>query len=406
MNEAVTTWINRHATPLTEATPEAALTDLAALTDVVGDATIVGLGQTTRAGREIMVLGHRIVRFLVERLGFRALAIQDDESVIADLDHYVLTGKGDATATLKLAWRPWQNTNTVEVVEWIRRYNIEHPDDPVRLHGLNPAVARLSDYDAVIKSVAQVAPEHHSALLGHYAPIRTAHHMGEHVQKARGVHPGRPFVEHARLARDLVASLSGLDADVLAKADLIVEFHANGILGDHDFDGEASRVAARLSKLHHEGGRRIVYWEGIANTAAGPLWLNPFSTDIRNIGSRLRDELGSGYISVAMGFDRGEIHAGQRVPPPQGDFADARFGAAEPDTYLLHLHAPRPAEVNRWFAGRHKIRVVVGVYKPDDDADHYVLGEGLNRLFDAVVRTKTISPTTFIDATPDEVGQR
>lgn len=67
----------------------------------------------------------------------------------------------------------------------------------------------------------------------HLAPIRTAHHTAEHVQRARGIHPGRPFADHARDALALIRSLPDADHDdgILTRMRLIVDFHERSIAG-------------------------------------------------------------------------------------------------------------------------------------------------------------------------------
>lgn len=137
----------------TAAVPLAATGRLDALTDIVGDAVITGFGETTRQSHEIIDLGHRLLRQLVEEKGYRALALSDDESVIAELDEYVRTGTGDVKAILAHAFGPWRITELIEIVEWLRARNLEHPGNPVRIFGLEPAGIRAGHYDEVLNQV-------------------------------------------------------------------------------------------------------------------------------------------------------------------------------------------------------------------------------------------------------------
>lgn len=85
--DEVTNWIRAAAQPFDGSSPDAPLPDT--LIDRIGDAVVVGLGTATRAAHEVAVLAHRVLRELVERKGFRALALLDDETVVAALDAYV-----------------------------------------------------------------------------------------------------------------------------------------------------------------------------------------------------------------------------------------------------------------------------------------------------------------------------
>ncbi|GAA3080809.1 hypothetical protein GCM10020000_78340 [Streptomyces olivoverticillatus] len=118
-------------------------------------------------------------------------------------------GEGSAESALDGAWRPWRTAEMAAALEWIRAFNEEHPDDPVRIFGVKPMQAQDADYDAVLEHVRESAPERLAEVASHLDPIRTAHRIDEHVQRARGTHPGRPFAEHARDALALIRSLPG-----------------------------------------------------------------------------------------------------------------------------------------------------------------------------------------------------
>ncbi|MFE2040238.1 erythromycin esterase family protein [Streptomyces sp. NPDC059477] len=132
MPESVTRWIGQHAHRLSSAGPEGPLTDLRPLADVVCDAEVVALGAATRQSRELSVLAHRMLRFLVEELGFRTLALEGDDASRVGLDTYIGTGAGDPRPMLAGARSFWRTEEMLDVVHWMRSFNRRHPDDPVR----------------------------------------------------------------------------------------------------------------------------------------------------------------------------------------------------------------------------------------------------------------------------------
>ncbi|MFD5462915.1 erythromycin esterase family protein [Kitasatospora sp. NPDC127059] len=176
-------------------------------------ATVVGIGESTRFSRETSGVRDRLFRRLVRDHGFRALAVQDAAGAGTALDAYVNGGAGSAADALAGAWRPWRTAETAAALEWIRAYNRDHADDPVRVYGVKPAQAQPADYEAVLAHVRATAPERLARPAAHLDPIRTAHDVDEHVQRARGIHPGRPFADHAREALALLdAGLGESDA--------------------------------------------------------------------------------------------------------------------------------------------------------------------------------------------------
>jgi erythromycin esterase len=390
-------WIDGNARPLSQLDSAAPLTDLEPMAAMIGDAVVVGLGESTRASRELFVTRLRIFRLLVERLGFRALAIQDNEVISARLDKYVRTAEGDPRRLLTEAWAPWRTEETVEALEWIRSHNARHPDDPVRILGVSPPTAQLFHYDAVAAYVRQVAPERLDDLETHYSPIRTAHDVGEHIQRFRGTHPGRPFVEHARDALTLVASLPGGGGwdEALRYTRTIIEFHDASIAGNVDFNAHARFAADAIARWHRDSGAKVAYWDGVPFVAAG----GPFDVKISSgqqvdgPGGRLRRHLGERYLAVLLGFRNGRIHDHVKVPVPPPDYVEATLSEADLHAYYVDLRAPSPPEVSEWLAGARKIRVVPGVYDPAEDAEHHIVADSLSGWFDVVVYIREITPT-------------
>jgi erythromycin esterase len=137
---AVTSWIRGTAWPVRSLDPSASSDDLAPLGDVFGPAAVIGIGESVRGvrgGHELYLLKHRLLRLAVDALGFRALALEEDEAVGAAIDHHLQTGEGDVRALLARAWAPWRTAEFLDVLLWLRARNTAHPDDPVRFVGVD-----------------------------------------------------------------------------------------------------------------------------------------------------------------------------------------------------------------------------------------------------------------------------
>ncbi|MEU5978261.1 erythromycin esterase family protein [Streptomyces sp. NPDC047315] len=134
----VVPWIEDRAHPLTAFDPLAPLTDLRPLVPLVGDARVVALGVSSRQTHELSALAHRALRLLVEEAGFRAVVLEGDDAARVGLDAYVSGGPDDPRALLAGARSFWQSAEVLGAVEWMRSYNLQHPDDPVRFTGPVP----------------------------------------------------------------------------------------------------------------------------------------------------------------------------------------------------------------------------------------------------------------------------
>ncbi|MEV2225842.1 erythromycin esterase family protein [Nocardia vinacea] len=394
----VTQWIRETAHPLDVVEVDAPLSDLNPLAERVDTVVVAGVGMTTRAGHELATTVHRVLRILVERKGFRALALLDDEIVVAAMDEYTRTGAVDPREFLQDAWVPWRNAETLAVLEWVRDFNRTHRDDPLRLFGLTAEAAKPSHYAQVSAFVEAVAPQRLGELNSHYDPIVTAHRLGEHIQRANGTHPGRPFVDHAKDALALIESLPGAAEGkpaALAAARLIVRYHEfSTASGRRDFAAEAVDAADRIADWHDRTGHHIVYWEGVSNTAvADRLTVAAMSQEFPTTGSLLRKRFGTRYLSLAVGFDHGKVRADLAIPAPSEDFADTVLDLPERESYLLDLRNPPAGAVRRGLHQPSKFRLIIGTYNPRRDADHYIAGAGLGDWFDILLRIRTITPT-------------
>ncbi|MEU8895120.1 erythromycin esterase family protein [Nocardia sp. NPDC048505] len=381
-------WIRDNARPVS---------DGAALADAVGAAAVVGLGESTRFSRETFGIRRRVFQELVHRYGFRALAVQDTVAAGERLDHHVRTGAGDARAVLSGAWRPWRTEEMAETLDWIAEYNRGHPGDPIRIFGIEPTLAAPSDYDAVLAGVRPLSTTAATEIETHYAVIRTAHTIDEHVQRAQGTHPGRPFAEQARDAYELVKTLP-VPAETVEHAGRILEFHEQSIAGTGGFAYDERRSAARILDWRHRTGAKIAYWDGTAHVAASSprVGLSP-DGEFRSAGSYLAAALGDDYVSVAIGFHHGDLGVAV-VPEPAPEWLDASLGTAGLTDHWLELRGDAPELVHRWRRRATTTRTISGVYSPDRDADEHLTVDALADAFHLLVHIREVTPVRWLPA--------
>jgi len=373
--------------------PEAVLEKSASAIGAGAGATVAGLGESTRFAHETFDVRDQIFRRLVRRYGVRALALQDGAAVGATLDAYVTGGPGTAESALEGAWRPWRTAEMAAALDWIRAFNKEHPGDHVRILGIKPAQAGAADYDAVLDYIRRAAPHRLAEMSALLEPIRSAHEIDEHVQRARGLHPGRPFVEHARDALAIVEDLP--EAAVLERMRLIVDFHERSVAGRGAYAGDAEVWAETIIGYQRRTGHRVAYWDGIAHTSATATTLGLASGDgpKPTVGSVLRRRYGRAYVSVAIGFHHGDLGIAT-VPAPPPDWLDARLSSADQSPHWLDLRSPtlRP----QW-SGPAKARVISGIYTPAQDAAEHLTVPSLPTAFDILIHIPQVTPVQSLD---------
>ncbi|OLF17355.1 erythromycin esterase family protein [Actinophytocola xanthii] len=411
----VTEWIRQYGLPLSTAEVEAPLRDLEPLAGMVGDADVVGIGPSTYGGHEQFTQTHRIIRILVERLGFRTVATEEDWDVIRELDHYVLTGEGELDALLAGTGVPWRVREVRDLIEWIRGYNADHGEDPVRLVGVGVIDTRPALYTEVSGYVEATAPERLAELTEHFevvTPTRPDHvrwFISQVADKDR-------YVEHARAAEALVASLPPGDTEqdvrrhdwIVQQARQIVAFYEHYAYHLTDDGYRDRKMAENLVWWHRHTGHRIAYWSTSAHSVrADELTINvpPRGTlAFKPTGGHLRDEFGSRYLSIGITFTQGTVNSGWGLPPfasrpiPAPALAD---GFVEPafhnyasPRYLLDLRRGAPEVVREWLARPVKARVIGSICAADQPAEgYYMTGGSLAEWYDVLLHEKELTPT-------------
>jgi erythromycin esterase len=127
--DEVTAWLRRGAFDVRSVgvgddDDDAADDDLAPLPAILDGVEVVGFGDTTHGTKEFFDLRHRVLRFLVRRMGFRNLVIEASYSAAEAVNDYVVHGRGDKDAALTgLGFAMWDVEEFSSVLDWLRRYN-------------------------------------------------------------------------------------------------------------------------------------------------------------------------------------------------------------------------------------------------------------------------------------------
>ncbi len=359
------------------------------ISEAARDAVVVGLGVSTRAAHEVFDFVTAATWLLIER-GFTTIAVLDNQRVADLYDRYISGEDIDLNHALAQAWGPWQIAEMRDALVRLREHNQTRTDAPVRIIGIASSRVLSADYDRILDLLSGINARTAARVEALLDVIRVAHGSGEHVLRAHGTHPGTPFVDLARSARDYVADLepSGERHAALELLDAVVDFHANVIGVGYDMAREEHAAAGRLLNHHRRTGERIVLWEGSAHIAAHP---GPM------LGPHLRTELGDQYLAVHITFGHGRI-PGITIPAPRTDSIDAQL-AVSGSARTLDLRTPPAATIAEHLERPWPTRLISGLYDPAEDAEHYIDLPALAESFDALVYIPAITPTHPL---PDE----
>jgi erythromycin esterase len=399
-------WIQRHAKPLDTIEPNAPLADLRPLRPMVDDAVVVGLGESTHGAHQQFALKHRVVRLLVQQLGFRSLAMEEDWATGLDLNRYLLTGQGNAAELVRSMGVPWSTREVQAMLEWLRAWNTRHRDK-VRFVGVDVYDTRRSVYDAVAGYVRRAAPRLLPRLERDFEVIRPtrpdwiAFFLTQVQDKQR-------YLEHARSAYRLVKAVPHRPGDrrhelALQHARQIVAFYEYYTLDQPNYRDR--KLAQNLRWWRRYSGDKVVFWAANVHTANAQRLkasVPPEVLRFKAAGAYLRERYGSRYASIGFTFDHGAVNSGWGGPPftptpfpvprPPRGFAEHPLGQVGLRQYLVDLGTPAPPAVRSWLHAPAKIRVIGATYDPETDAAHHMTGGSLHEWFDVLLHRQVVTP--------------
>lgn len=111
--------------------------DLELFKKTVGTSELIGLGEATHGTSEFFTLKHTLLHYAVTALGFRVFALEDNQLAVEKINTYVHTGKGTAQQSMSGLFDVWYREEMLKVVEWVKSYNSQNPDDQVSFVGFD-----------------------------------------------------------------------------------------------------------------------------------------------------------------------------------------------------------------------------------------------------------------------------
>jgi erythromycin esterase len=120
-------WLQSEALPLDHLEPVVNddFSDLMPLKELIGDARVVGLGEATHGTHEFFTMKDRLLRFLVQEMGFNFFAIEDAWGEANYINDYVFgyTQDLDQAFLSGTTYWTWQTEEVRTMVEWMRELN-------------------------------------------------------------------------------------------------------------------------------------------------------------------------------------------------------------------------------------------------------------------------------------------
>jgi erythromycin esterase len=362
-------------TELATLDPRAGLTGLDFVAGLVGDAAVVAIGESTHYTHEFYLLRHRLTRYLIERLGFTAIAFESGFSEAFATDDWICGGPGELAGVQAagLTYLFGECAEMADLLSWLRDWNAGRPR-PVRFYGIDlPASCGSLQpaLRAVQRFLTAAEPEQGPGLgrlLARLSELAAAFVSADPRCDAETRRALRAYGALPRTHRD---ELTGLLADLTARFDAVELFYRERA-GDADFEvaREHLRVARQLDtwlrdnataaagehpffdiNIRDASMAQTVDWIlareerviilahnlHIQRVPYGASWLNQAGavSAASSLGQHLTARLGDDYRVIGTSFGEGEVVGTETAPGASGwNVRDVvrRLDPADPDS--------------------------------------------------------------------------
>ena len=412
--------------------------DLDALLDRIGDARVVLLGEATHGTSEFYRMRARITRELVERKGFRIVAVEADWPDAGRIDGYIRHREAAPPAERPFTRFPtwmWVNEEVSELVSWLRDWNESRsPEDRVGFHGLD-LYSLYASIGEVLRYLDEVDPEAATVARHRYGCLTPW--QADAATYGRAVLTDR----YRSCEEDVAAALR----DLLRKR---LEYQRE-LDGGRYFDAEQNaRVVAnaeRYYRIMYYGGRqswnlrdqhmfdtlqsllahrgddaRAIVWahnSHLGNAAATEM----SARGEHNVGQLCREAFGDAAYLVGFGTHAGTVAAahnwGDEVeimdvrPSHERSYERLCHDAGVP-TFLLPLrigasqHAEHPRLI-RTLEEERLERAIGVIYRPATELQSHYFHASLPRQFDEYIwfdHSEAVTPLSW-ETAPEEVPE-
>ena len=388
----ITAWVEANAHPFLGTDPSLPHGDIEFLREMVGDARIVALGENTHGTRDFFEMKFRILRFLVEEMGFNTFAMESSWPEARLVDRYVRTGESDsAQALVWLGFLVWHTETVLAMLEWMREHNERGGE--IGFHGFdmqNPFMAVRN----VVQYLAEVDPPRASevrvlleCVLNQYREQTDAYRAecGESLEEAR---------ELLLADRQKYEAATGEDEFEVALQSLriAIQFHLH-VSGEQYRDKSMAENTEWISRRIGPEGRMV-------------LWAHNYhvSTMPETQGGYLRETFGDDMIVLGFTHERGSLTAfdsrGNQfvydLDPPVAESVEHYLSAASAPQFVLDLRTvDENTEGGSWLTEPRLTRFIGFRYDPDRPEQNW-FSWPVAELYDLLAHFESTRPTTVL----------
>jgi erythromycin esterase len=348
---------------------------------------------------------HRMLRFLVEEMGFNTFAIEANWPEANLVNDYVQTGKGDPAQLLEgLYFWTWDTQEVLDMIRWMRAHNENPGDAPlVSFFGFDMQFYKVA-MDNVVAYLEKVDPDRAAQTTELYrcfrqytereliyaqlsAETRTACQANlqavyDQLNQQQSVYETRSSqVEFAQALQN---------SNIVLQAE-----HTNGS-GEAGYMLRDRYMAENVAWLLEQAGpdAKIVLWAHNGHVST-------YNADFKPMGAYLRERYGDQMVAFGFSFYQGSFNAVQlhgsltelsATLPPENSY-EHYFHSAELPRFFLDLRElPSDSTATTWLLTSRPYREIGAVYDTSNP-EEFFSSAIMPRMFDVIIYFQDTSPS-------------
>ena len=350
--------------------PTLGYSDLAPFAEIVGDATVVGLGESTHTSGGYYQAKARLVRYMVEQLGFRVVAMETPWLEARVAEEYVRSCAGTAEQATRSLLVVWRDAAVRDLLGWLCAYNQSHASDPVYLFGfdIQEPWSSAAAFDAFVRSAApsesaRIEPLYSclgtgsssltlfyqsQQFLDHYAGKRNT---TAHANCLAGITSAEQWLEQNSAGLTASSSARSVEEARLALMGLRA-WEEQFWLPDPAWYEVRDRAMANMMlrvRALEAPGKKMAVWAWNWHVAWRYEVVTGWDADTahkltrqggRSMGGFLRDSLGAGYRPIGLVGYQVHTFSAQDPIPTHGLSIERWLNQFDADYLLVDLRAP------------------------------------------------------------------
>jgi erythromycin esterase len=137
---------------LTSINPNADDSDLQQLDNYFENVKVIAMGESTHGTSEFTVMRHRMFKYLVENHKFNTFFLEADYANCLRTNAYIHGNEDDVKAVVsEINMWPWQTTEMVDLVNWMREYNLKNKTNQINFIGVD-----MQQYEETVKQMDNI----------------------------------------------------------------------------------------------------------------------------------------------------------------------------------------------------------------------------------------------------------